>query len=280
MTNFTEFNVPFESARVVVLPVAYDATVTGRKGTAQGPQAILEASHQLELWDTELEVEPSQIGIHTLPIIKPSGTTPEKVPNLVFEKAKELFQHKKFPIILGGEHSISVGIVQAVKENYSDVTVLILDAHADLRDEYEGSKYSHACVTRRILEIASATVLGVRSLAKEEANYINLSADRQEKNNVEIYQDLSLEAIERLSENIYLSIDLDVFDPGIMPSVGTPEPDGFSWQQVLKFVKELISKKKIVGLDVVELCPIPNNPAPDYLGAKLIYKIIGYIYYL
>ena len=277
---FTEANVDFENTRVVVLPVAYDGTSTGRKGARYGPQAILNASQWLELWDIELNFDPSEIGIHTLPELEPLASSPEQMIDLVHQKVKELIDRDKFPVIIGGEHSISLGAVKAIKEKYPNLSCLVLDAHADLRDEYEGSKYSHACVTRRIQELVPVVISGVRSLAKEEAEYLST----QKAPLCVFAKSLQPEApkvadiISELSDEVYLSVDIDVLDTGIMPSVGTPEPGGLLWDEILKFLKTLCKSKRIVGFDVVELCPIPENQAPDYLAAKLIYKILGYVF--
>ncbi len=277
---FTEVNVDFETARVVVLPVAYDGTSTGRKGTRYGPQAILNASQWLELWDIELNFDPSEIGIHTLPNLEPLASSPEQMINLVYQKVKELTDRNKFPVIIGGEHSISLGAVKSFKEKHPNLSCLVLDAHADLRNEYEGSKYSHACVTRRIQELVPVVISGVRSLAKEEAEYLST----EEAPLCVFAKSLQPEApkvadvISNLSDEVYLSVDIDVLDTGIMPSVGTPEPGGLLWDEILEFLKPICKSKHIVGFDVVELCPIPENPAPDYLAAKLIYKILGYIF--
>ncbi len=276
---FTEANVDFETARIVILPVAYDGTSTGRKGTRYGPQAILNASQWLELWDPELKFDPSEIGIHTLSNLEPLASSPEQMINLVYQKVKELISKNKFPVIIGGEHSISLGAVKAFKEKYQNLSCLVLDAHADLRDEYEGSKYSHACVTRRIQELVPTVVSGVRSLAKEEAEYLST----QKAPLCILTKSLQSEAskvadiIPKLSDEVYLSVDIDVLDTGIMPSVGTPEPGGLLWDEILEFIRTLCKSKRIVGFDVVELCPIPENQAPDYLAAKLIYKILAYI---
>ncbi|MDI6839521.1 MAG: agmatinase [bacterium] len=281
---FTESNVDFEASKVVVLPIPYEKTVTGRRGTRYGPQAILQASQWLELWDEELNFEPSEIGIHTLPEIKPTINNPEKIVEVVYKKVNSLLVKNKFPVILGGEHSISIGAVKALSEHYTELSVVALDAHADLRDEYENSKYSHACVVRRIQEIAQTIVSGVRSLSKEEAKYISeCTSDMQadvtsNRSRIRVFKDLNTDSISELSTNVYLNIDLDVLDPGIMPSVGTPEPGGFGWYEILEFLKTLIKSKKVIGFDVVELCPIRNNQAPDYLAAKLVYKILGYTF--
>ena len=198
--------------------------------------------------------------------------------NIVYENVKTLFSDNKFPVIVGGEHSITVGCVKAFSEKYNDFSVLQLDAHADLREEYDGTKFSHACAMKRCLDLCKNIVsVGIRSLCKEEADYI-------EENKIKMFwakdihdnDDWMEDAISKLSENIYITIDLDVFDPSIMPSVGTPEPGGLGYYQVLKFLRKMFVKKNVVGFDIVELCPNENNVSSDFTAAKVLYKIIGY----
>jgi len=278
--RFTEANVDFETAQIVVLPVPYDQTVTGRHGTRNGPQAILRASQWLELWDPELNFDTSKFGIHTLPELELPVSNPEQMINLVYQKVNKLIDKNKFPVIIGGEHLISLGAVKSFKEKHPNFSCLVLDAHADLRDEYEGFKYSHACVTRRIQELVPTVVFGVRSLAKEEVEYLS---NKEKK--IKVYETLGqthisalTDVISELSDEVYISVDIDVLDTGIMPSVGTPEPGGLLWDEILKFLRVLCKSNHIVGFDVVELCPILGNQAPDYLAAKLIYKILAYIF--
>lgn len=263
-------------ARFVVLPIPYEQTTTYVKGTRYGPEAIIEASQQVELYDEEFGSEPYTIGISTAQDVDPNAS-PQGTLEEIYRSVSNILEKGKTPIALGGEHSITVGIVKAFTEKIKDVTVLQLDAHADLRDEYLGSKLNHACTARRLLEYAPIVQVGVRSLSKEEADSIkerNLAvffAQEMRKNS-------SWEkVISQLGKNVYVSIDLDVFDPGIMPSVGTPEPGGLGWYDVLELVQGIARKRDIVGFDVVELCPQPGNIAPDFTAAKLIYKMIGYI---
>ncbi|UCE17808.1 MAG: agmatinase [Gemmatimonadota bacterium] len=263
-------------ARFVVLPIPYEQTTTYVKGTRYGPEAIIEASQQVELYDEEFGSEPYTIGISTAQDVDPNAS-PQGTLEEIYRSVSNILEKGKTPIALGGEHSITVGIVKAFTEKIKDVTVLQLDAHADLRDEYLGSKLNHACTAWRLLEYAPIVQVGVRSLSKEEADSIkerNLAvffAQEMRKNS-------SWEkVISQLGKNVYVSIDLDVFDPGIMPSVGTPEPGGLGWYDVLELVQGIARKRDIVGFDVVELCPQPGNIAPDFTAAKLIYKMIGYI---
>lgn len=217
-----------------------------------------------------------KIGIHTLPeitILKDA----ERMTQRVCAIAKELLQDDKFIVMLGGEHSLTVGMMYALIEKYPNLSVLQFDAHADLRDKYQGTKYSHACAMRRISELCPFIQIGIRSMSRDEASFL------QAKNIEPIYADnFSLDRIEEvtsnLSQDVYITIDLDVLDPSIMPAVGSPEPGGLYWYDFLSLLRQVIEKKNIVSFDVVELCPISNNIAPDFLAAKLIYKLIGYIF--
>ncbi len=270
----------YRTSRVVILPLSYEGTVTYGKGTGQGPKAIIEASQQLELYDEELDQETYRIGIHTLKGIKAETLSPEELTEAVYRKASHLAREGKFLAALGGEHSLSLGLVKALNQKYKDLTVLQLDAHADLRDKYQGTKYNHACIGRRVLELTPLTQVGVRSLDRAQADYM-----RSEKRLKVFYasriigqKDWIEEVISTLSPNVYLTFDLDVLDPGIMPAVGTPEPGGLSWYETLNFLRRLTEKKRIVSFDIVELSPQPGNIAPDFLAAKLVYKLLGYIF--
>jgi agmatinase len=268
----------FESSEFVILPVPYEQTTTFKAGTKEGPQAIISASKEVETFDEELKQEPFKVGIHTLEEMEVTRRGPEKMVEKVYKIAKELVDMNKRVVLLGGEHTVSIGLVKAESEKCENLSVLQLDAHADLRESYQESKYSHACVMRRIGEIAPFVGVGIRNLSLEEHGFVQKKrlalffAKDLLKDNGWIDQVLS-----KLSENVYLTIDLDFFDPSIMPSVGTPEPGGLLWNQTLDLLKKVADKKNIVGFDCVELCPIPGLVAPDFLAARLIYKIIGYI---
>jgi len=267
----------YENSKVVILPVPYEGTVSYQAGTREAPNAIINASRNLELFDLELRKEICKIGIHTLPeitILKDAERMIQRVCGI----AKELLQDNKFIVMLGGEHSLTVGMVYALIEKYQNLSVLQFDAHTDLRDKYQGTKYNHACVMRRISELCPFTQIGIRSMSQEEASFL------QAKNLEPIYaNNFFLDHIEEvtsnLSQDVYITIDLDVLDPSIMPAVGSPEPGGLYWYSFLSLLRQVIEKKNVVSLDVVELCPISNNIAPDFLAAKLIYKLIGYIFY-
>ncbi len=267
-------NSNFDNAAVVIVPVPYDRTSTWGKGADKGPAAILDASANMELYDIETDSEIYKIGIFTdAPVNERSS--PEKMVAAVKIRTAELLAKDKFTVTLGGEHSVSIGAAKAHAEKYPDMTVLQLDAHADLRDEYDGSKYNHACVMARIKQLCPVVQVGIRSMDASEKKSID-------KENTFFAEDIHdntgwiTKVISRLTENVYVTIDLDVFDPSIMPSTGTPEPGGLLWYDVLPLLKAVCEKKNLVGFDVVELCPNQNNRAPDFLAAKLIYKLLSY----
>lgn len=268
----------FESSEFVILPVPYEQTTTFRAGTKQGPHAIINASQEVETFDEELKQETFMVGIHTLEEMEITVGGPERMVEKVYQIGKELVDKNKRIVLLGGEHTVSIGMVKALSEKYDKFSVLQLDAHADLRDSYQESKYSHACTMRRIEEIAPFAGVGIRNLSLEEHEYV-------QKKKIDLFfaKDLMKDdrwidqILNKLSENIYLTIDLDFLDPSIMPSVGTPEPGGVLWYQTLDLLKKVAEKKNIVGFDCVELCPIPGLVAPDFLAARLVYKIICYI---
>jgi len=268
----------FESSEFVILPVPYEQTTTFKGGTKEGPQAIIRASQEVETFDQELKLEAFKAGIHTLEEMEITRDGPEAMVEKIYQTAKELVDKNKKVVLLGGEHTISIGVVKASSEKYRKLSVLQLDAHADLRDSYQGSKYSHACTMRRIGEMAPFVGVGIRNLSLEEQQFkeekkIDLFFAKESSKD-DRWED---QVLDKLSENVYLTIDLDFFDPSIMPSVGTPEPGGLFWNQTLDFLKKVIHGKNIVGFDCVELCPIPGLVAPDFLAARLVYKIIGYI---
>ncbi len=261
-------------SRIVLLPVPYDATSTWLRGSAKGPAAIFDASRNMELYDTETGGEVYRRGIFTDDhLVVPSSA--EMMVNLVNKRVGEWLGQRKFVVTLGGEHTVSVGAVRAHNKQYPGMSVLQLDAHADMRQEYQGSPYNHACVMARIREICPATQVGIRSLDIREKQYIEPGRMFYAE---EIRQDGNwmTEVLDTLSGQVYLTLDLDVFDPSIMPSTGTPEPGGMDWYTVLALVRRVASEKELVGFDVVELCPSKHDRAPDFLAAKLIYKILGY----
>jgi len=268
-----------ETARVVVLPIPFEETTTFLRGTEKGPEAIIAASHHLELYDEEADWEPYRIGMATVePIKLPKGNLQGMVAQ-VYQHAKALLDREKFVVSLGGEHSISIGLVQAHREKYPNLTVLQLDAHADLRDSYKGSPYNHACVMARVREMVPYVGVGIRAVSAEEAQLI-------EEQKLPLFYAYALvestgwvdRVIERLGDDVYITVDLDCFDPALIPAVGTPDPGGPSWYSVLELLRRVAEEKDVVGFDVVELRPIPNNPASDFAAAKLTYKLLSYVF--
>jgi len=276
-TNFGDLpkeNSTLETAKVVILPAPYDGTSTWGKGADKGPEAIIEASANMELYDIEIDSEVYKKNIFTAEPIMVNGM-PEKMVEKVKLAVSSFLKKDKLVVMLGGEHSITAGAVAAYTEKYKNLSVLQLDAHADLRPEYQGSKYSHACVMSRVREICPVVQVGIRSMDIIEKPFL-------EKGRVFFAEEIcgkigwQDKAIAKLTGQVYITIDLDVFDPSIMPSTGTPEPGGLDWYQVLEFLKKVSQKKNIVGFDIVELCPNKNERSSDFLAAKLIYKLLSY----
>lgn len=276
-TNFGDLpdeHSALENAEVVIIPAPYDGTSTWVKGADKGPEAIIEASANMELYDIETDSEAYRKGIFTAQPIKPRSS-PEDMVQAVRQKVQEHLQKGKFTVVIGGEHSISVGAVKAHVEQYSDMTVLQLDAHSDLRDEYEGSKYSHACVMARIRELCPIVQVGIRSMDSSEKDVLDGSRVFFARDIVENTSWVD-KVVARLSQKVYVTIDLDVFDPSVMPSTGTPEPGGLDWYGVLALLRAVCDQRDVTGFDVTELCPDSRNKAPDFLAAKLIYKLLSY----
>jgi agmatinase len=261
-------------ARIVILPAPYDATSDWIKGSDKGPQAIIEASRNLELYDIETDSQVYKKGIHTAPPTK-ERLSPDKIVKEVYDNVKSLLSGKKYVVTIGGNHTVSIGAIRAFAEEFEELTVLQMDAHADLRQDYKNSKYNHACVMARVRELCPVVQVGIRSMSAEEKYYLDeerviFAHDMPYKANWE------KKAIKHLTKNVYLTLDLDVFDTSVFPSTGTPEPGGMHYYQVLHFLKKVIADHNLVGFDVVELCPVDNNKAPDFLAAKLIYQILSY----
>ncbi len=279
MTHYGDLPHPFsdrEYSGIVILPVPYDATSTWIKGADRGPAALLEASANMELYDIETDSEVYRKGIHTdQPLNVP--VDPSEMVSAVNRRVLYWLEEKKMVVTLGGEHSISLGTVLAHQSQYPGMSVLQLDAHTDLRPEYEGSPYNHACVMARIQEHCPVTQVGIRSMDAVEKAFIQ--ADRffpmeQLRNNAEWMEHV----VDTLNNEVYVTLDLDVLDPSIMPSTGTPEPGGMDWYTLLTLLRKVAENRRIIGFDVVELCPVESNKAPDFLAAKLVYKILSYIY--
>jgi agmatinase len=267
----------FDNARVAILPIPLDRTTSYVPGTRTGPHEILVASSHMELWDEETQTDVHSIGICTLPEMEFPFAGMDEVMAEIRRVAAELVNRGKFPVILGGEHSITPPVVAAVAAKHKGLSVLQIDAHADLRDSFMGTPHNHACAMRRTLEHAPVTQVGIRSLSSEEA--ADISSLR-----TKVFYDFNMRqdpawmdrVVDSLSDVVYITIDVDGFDPAIMPSTGTPEPGGLGWYEGLTLLRRVIERRKVVGCDIVELSPMPGNAAPNFLCAKLLYKILSY----
>jgi agmatinase len=261
-------------SRIAVVPVPYDLTSTWVKGADKGPDAIMKASAHMELYDIETDSQVYLQGIFTDEPVA-GDVPPEEMVQAVRQRVRGHLANHHFTVVVGGEHSVSIGAVQAHADRYPGLAVLQLDAHSDLRDEYEGSKYNHACVMARIRELCPIVQVGIRSMDITEKPA--LAGDR-----VFFAEGIRgnaawVDAVaDKLAEQVYITVDLDVFDPSIMPSTGTPEPGGLLWYDVLGLLDAVCRRRTVVGFDVVELCPVETNWAPDFLAAKLIYRILSY----
>jgi agmatinase len=285
----------FETSRVLVMPIPYEATVTYSGGTRYGPRAILHASTQVELYDRDFHSEPAlSFSVHTLPHLAPIVAGPAAMVDSIAAAVAQYAATGKLVVGLGGEHTISVGFARGLAQVYGTPLLTVqIDAHADLRDSYEGSPYSHACVGRRLLELGPVVQLGVRSLSMEEATFIELQEKGIDRVGLALYtcplrvffaEDIHagtsyLTALAQWVEGrkVFLTIDVDAFDPALVPATGTPEPGGLSWTQVLDIVRTVARRAQVVGFDVVELAPQPGMHAADFLVAKLVYKTMSEI---
>ena len=267
----------FDRARVAILPIPLDRTTSYVAGTRNGPHEILDASSHLELWDEETETDVHGIGIFTLPAMELPFATMEEAIAEIRRVATELVRRDKFPVVIGGEHTITAPVVAALAVRHPGLSVLQIDAHADLRDTFMGTPHSHACAIRRVLEYARTTQVAIRSLSPEEAAAIPTLP-------TEIFYDFNMRqdehwierVVDSLGESVYVTIDCDGLDPAIMPAVGTPEPGGLSWYETLALLRRVFESRQVVGCDLVELCPAAGNVAPNFLCAKLIYKMLSY----
>ncbi len=272
----------YATSRAVIFPVPLERTTSYEHGTRNGPAAILAASRNMELYDEELELEPyKEIGIHTLPAIDTADGTLDEVITEIFTAQLGLLEDDKFTVALGGEHSLTPPLVSATAKKFKNLSVLQIDAHADLRDEYHGNPASHACAMRRVVEVCPAVQVGIRSLSVEEAQaipHLHTSIYWAKDIARAPMKSWIAKVLADLSPNVYLTIDLDGFDPAFVPATGTPEPGGLDWMQVTSLIRAVADHKKIVGMDVVELMPQPGDHASDFLAAKLVYKCLGYIF--
>ncbi|MCK4600936.1 MAG: agmatinase [Phycisphaerae bacterium] len=265
------------TARYAVLPVPFEGTVTYKTGTAGGAAAILEASAQVEWFDEQLRREFVQAGIATCPFVLPAPGSQEQLER-VKKAARPILRAGKFLLTIGGEHSITIALAEATAEVHGEISVLQIDAHADLRDSYNGDRFSHACVMRRVLETTDRICqVGIRNFSQEEfdacgkqvANFITPDEIASNRNWIG-------KALKLLGEKVYITIDIDGLDPSIAPGVGTPEPGGLTWQQVTALLRRVCSERQVVAADIVEVRPIPPNHITEFLAARLAYKIIAY----
>ena len=263
-----------ETASVLLQPILYDGTCTWGKGADKALEAFLDAAENMELYDIETDSEVYKKGIYLKDAIS-ENQSPEAVYNKVYQTTKELLNTNQFLTFLGGEHSISIGIIKAFYEKYKELTVLQLDAHADLRESYNGSSYNHACALYDARKNTNLIQVGVRSMDASEKALIQKEkcffAHQMHQNNQWMN-----DSIEQMSDNVYITLDVDVMDPSIMPSTGTPEPGGLDWYTLTQYLKKVFKNKNVVGFDIVELAPNPHNKAPDFLVAKLYYKMLSY----
>jgi len=282
-TNSTYAGIPeayatSEKSKIVLIPVPYDGTSSWKKGADKGPKAFLEASENMELYDIETDSEVYKQGIYLSQPVTESSS-PEAMVEAVTEKVKSYLNRNKFVTLFGGEHSISIGAIRAFSRHYENLTVVQIDAHADLRESYEGSKCNHACALYEANQTTNLIQVGIRSMDQSEKSVMNFDnvffAHEIESDDYWIEQ-----AVERMTDTVYITIDLDGFDPSLFPATGTPEPGGLFWYETLRFLKEVFKEKNVVGFDLVELCPSPALYASDFLAAKLYYKMLSYKYHL
>jgi len=263
-----------EQAKIVLIPVPYDGTSTWQKGADKGPEAFLNASENMELYDIETDTEVYKQGVYLADAVT-ENSSPEAMVDAVHEATKKYIKRNKFVTIFGGEHSISIGTIRAFNEMYPSLTVLQIDAHADLRKSYEGSKCNHACAVYEASQTTNLIQVGIRSMDAIEKTVMD-----EEKtyfaHEMAIDDTWMDSAIDQMTDNVFITIDLDAFDPSILPSTGTPEPGGLLWYETLEFLKQVFEEKNVVGFDIVELCPNPNEKSSDFLAAKLYYKMLSY----
>jgi agmatinase len=264
----------YESAKILLQSIPYDGTSTWGKGADKGFDAFLDALENMELYDIETDSEVYKLGVHILPDIT-ENETPESVFSAVYARTRELLAEDKYLTFFGGEHSVSIGVIKAFYEKYENLTVLQLDAHADLRKEYHGTPYNHACALHDASQHTNLVQVGIRSADKSELEYLNRAQCYFAE---DIYGDDSwmAKSIAQMTDNVYLTIDLDVFDPSIMPATGTPEPGGLNWNTTIRYLKKVFEEKTVVGFDIVEFAPIEELHAPQFLTAKLYYKLLSY----
>ena len=264
----------FESSAVLLQSIPFDGTSTWGKGADLGFDSFLEAAENMELYDIETNSEIYKKGIHILPTIG-EDNSPEDVFKKVYQSTKGLLEQNKFLTFFGGEHSISIGILKAFYEKYPDITILQLDAHADLRPSYMGSPYNHACAVYDASKHANLIQVGIRSMDSTEVEHMNKEKTWFAEDM--FFSDEWIEkSLKQMTNKVYITLDLDVFDPSIMPATGTPEPGGMLWNPMISYLKRVFKEKNVLGFDIVELAPMEGNPAPNFLAAKLYYKMLSY----
>ena len=262
------------TSKIVLIPVPYDGTSTWQKGADKGPQAFLEASENMELYDIETDSEVYKEGVYLADAIT-ENASPEILVDAVHDITKKYINRNKFVTVFGGEHSISIGTIRAFNECFNNLTVLHIDAHADLRKEYEGSKFNHACAVYEANSTTNLVQVGIRSMDISEKRNMNLDKVFF-AHDMAVNEDWMEDVIDQLTENVFITFDLDAIDPSIMPSTGTPEPGGLFYYETLEFLKQVFEQKNVVGFDMVELCPNEIDKSSDFLAAKLFYKMLSY----
>lgn len=273
-----EEHAQLDSAKVVLVPVPYDGTSTYGKGADKGPDAILDASENMELYDIETDSEPYRQGIYLASAVI-ENRSPELMVAAVEESISNYLEQGKFVSMLGGEHSVTIGAIRAFNKRFDKLTVLQIDAHSDLRPEYMGTENNHACAVHEASKTTNLVQVGIRSMDSVELPFVkkeNFFTSYYIRANNTWQEDV----LARLGENVYITIDLDAFDPSIMPSTGTPEPGGLLWNETLDLLKKVYRKCNVVGFDIVELAPIEGLSGPDFMASKLYYKLIAYKYHL
>jgi agmatinase len=263
-----------ETSKIVLIPVPYDGTSTWQKGADKGPEAFLHASENMELYDIEMDTEVYKQGIYLAESVT-EKSSPEAMVEAVHKKTKEFIIKNKFVTVFGGEHSISIGTIRAFNECFDNITILHIDAHADLRSDYEGSSCNHACAVYEASQTTNLVQVGIRSMDISEGRIMDKEKVffAHEMANDEYWVD---KVVDVLGDNVFITFDLDALDPSIMPSTGTPEPGGMLWYETLYFLKQVFSERNVVGFDIVELCPNETDKASDFLAAKLYYKMLSY----
>lgn len=279
MNNKTYAGIPeefgkLEQAKIVLIPVPYDGTSTWQKGADKGPEAFLNASENMELYDIETESEVYKKGVYLADAVT-ENSSPEAMVEAVYVQAKKYITRNKFVTLFGGEHSVSIGSIRAFNESFHNLTVVQLDAHADLRKDYEGTACNHACAMHEASKNTNLIQIGIRSMDSTELKWMNKEQTffAHELQEEEYWMDA---AVDLMTENVFITIDLDCFDPSIMPSTGTPEPGGLLWYETLEFLRKTFREKNVVGFDIVELCPNEIDKSSDFLAAKLYYKMLSY----